>query len=294
MYVQRQTLRFPIANSNAVLTAVGVPGPAEFGSTMAQNSGATSVGKIVRPDPFGSTWQDAITRLPILDRNGLPLLAISIAPDSALACCDIWLNEDSDLGRYRCSPGNPVFADFSQHSFVNITLPYAVPITISPTLTAVWDGQILRSTTMSQDIFQLPLRLDLWYGGVPVRFGNRAPYHAHVEMVMATAASTLAWWFCVDGRRRVSYKFFPGSAPETFTLTAHESMKLNTQVVLDQSIPVLPALSGPTLIPNLGNVTQVDLTLNTGIMFIQCSITDSVGSATPCEVRAVAVDDANC
>lgn len=138
-------------------------------------------------------------------RNGMAPSAISIAPDSAIHACDVSLGGDGgDVTRHRVSPGNPLIGNLDADRAA-VTLPFAVPVL------AVTSGETLFSdATISPisgvDYGLFPLRLELWYGGLPIRGIYRAPLAAYALFGSTGTDVNRDFTVCVDGRKRIDVK----------------------------------------------------------------------------------------
>jgi hypothetical protein len=241
MFVERSTLRFGARNSDGTLAWCGVPGPASTGgaATTDGGDGLAALG-------FANTAEQAALRLSIPKRGGMFPSAISIAPDSAIHACDIALGgQNGEVHRHRISPGNPLIGNIAA-DFAMVTLPNAMPGIIHSATTIQWDASVVPTTGFTAGNAQWPLRLELWYGGLPIRGIYRAPYTAYGIFRTTGSAQERAMNVCVDGRKRVDVHLVcDGITNGLVTMQAWsmEAWKIASQPTVDGAYPTLLVLN---------------------------------------------------
>lgn len=213
----KKTFRFPFGMSLAAtpLSATSFPGVANDG---------------VRDLFFGNGWFTPDNQQPrpdlacqnvVFSRSvqGFPLTGISLAPDSPISDCDIWLADvTSDIKRFRISNGNPFVGDVSDQSNLFVSLPYCPP---APAVTAtvnMWDGSAVQDAT-SGKVFSSPLRLEFWYGDQPppMRQTARPIYSARVR-INYVAPGNGSLYVLTQGRSRVQATVVTGDVLSTLAI----------------------------------------------------------------------------
>jgi hypothetical protein len=204
-HVERTTLRFPGNNIQGDVLACGVPGPALSGGAAACPDDKVDLAFQIQDSDRSSIKLDMPPMPGTLGRVN----AIAIAPDSAIACCDIALHgEGGEIRRHRISPGNPLVGTYDA-DFAIVSIPEALPQIPGATdrQAVYWDTVLFSpSTDPAQSIVGFPLRLEMWRGDVvPLRTHRRAPYLGHMVGRIRTtdAPATRKFYICTDGRRRI-------------------------------------------------------------------------------------------
>jgi len=117
--IDKREFRFPGNSSAGIVSGIPIPGPAQIGAFAYPVADAGTFTGVTAPLPFTLAGQ----KIDLL-RNPTPIQAISIAPDSAIGTCDLWLaGDDVATSRRRISPGVPLIEDLSDYDFAYITIP---------------------------------------------------------------------------------------------------------------------------------------------------------------------------
>jgi hypothetical protein len=222
--VVRKVISFPARVQNSTASAgvfaCAIPGaPTTGGADTAPIDDAT-----FRPDnipTISQSWERSTRRIE-LNWEGRRCRGISIAPDSAIAECDISLGgEPGETSRFRVSPGNPLLG-IGDSDFAQVTIPDSIPTLDGADNTVVyWDADrtVNAGDTMDFDTVPAwPLRLELWYDDVlPIRSHRRAALVAHAVFLctpevpagpdddppLVPESTERALVVCTNGRRRV-------------------------------------------------------------------------------------------
>lgn len=291
-YVKRVTVRFPFNNGNdSNVVDEFIPGPAtSLGGALTN----TSTGVWTLPDPLFTSSFDVISqRFPVASPE--LLTAISIAPDSPIHSADIGLSGrdyDND-GRTRISPGNPLFRDFSDVSFLQISVPVCLPV-IDSRVTAdrfAWDASPFSSGNVGASLWQWPLRLELWYGLSPVRAAQRSSYHASARVTLG-AGSSRSMYVLLDGRRRVAADISATTA--TATLAAFGVVGIHSTDRVDSSTPEIQLFSTALaaggnripLTPKIAGAVTDEMTPWTLVRFQLSDTTGTGGSPHELDIHA--------
>lgn len=229
--VERKTLRFPGKNTFGDVVACGVPGPASSGGAAVSRDGTESA--YVNPADVAGV---KIT-LPLDTNTKGPVVAIGIAPDSAIHTCDISLGgKDGEGERHRISPGNPLLGCMTEADFAIVTIPNAVAGIVLDASQVAWDAvnAPLPGDTPGE-IFLVPgypLRLEIWRGGVaPIRSPKRAGYFAHAVLNLHSVGGGGAvdkdFFVCVDGRSKIDVTVSVDVAVIEVTMYSVEAAKVS-------------------------------------------------------------------
>lgn len=201
--IDRVTLRWGGVNQAGQPIMCGVPLTAIHGGALLAPSDVATMAAMI--NNAGESYQ-RITFPPSSGRG--EICAISIAPDSAISCCDIALSgDDGEIHRHRISPGNPYVGEVSGSDFALVSIPNAIPLAGLDNETAMIDGELTYSDE-NGDYYGFPLRLELWRSGFPIRSFRRAPLVANILIdpnVVGLSAPAFHRDIVVpvDGRRRV-------------------------------------------------------------------------------------------
>jgi len=184
--VIRRRLVWPNASEAAM------PDPRAFAAVA-----AISVADSVTLNVAGvSTYEAAAQRIDIPDGT----VAIGIAPDSLIACCDISL-DGSPANAIRVSAGNPMVGCFpvgSSAAFV--TVPAMAAAIVADPASTVAPGAV---KNVAGD-YAWPLVLEFMIGCVlPIRSNKRAPMVAEAVALTTDSRSIYA---CVDGREKIAVR----------------------------------------------------------------------------------------
>lgn len=290
--IRRQVLRFghPLESETAGSEFVytGVPGPPSNGGVLAPPADATLVGSF-KIDPERAARRMAIPKI-----NGQPPIAIAIAPDSAIQSCDLAVGgSHTESTRHRISPGNPFIGDLDA-DFATVTLPNSIPSIVQGDRLAIWDSVDINGAG------SFPLRLELWYGALPVRTVFRAPYVASfiAEISPDSDATERDLYVCVDGRQRVDVVMFDatGSGSNTFSCYAVEPFKKSSPSNYedDDMMTLLPLnAAGDTAVAisqNENNATRVSFN-GTPMTVLRIRLIPDGSSGDTIHVRVKAYDD---
>lgn len=214
----KKTFRFPFA-------CAGFAGTPLSGSSFA---GVSNDG--IRDLFAGTTWLTPDNQQPRIDLacqtivfnrsvGGLPLTGISLAADSPISDCDIWLADTtSDVRRIRVSNGNPFIGDVSEQSNLFVSLPYCPPAPPVAVNTNLWDGSAVQDAT-SGKVFSSPLRLEFWYGDEPppIRQTPRPIYSARAR-INFIAPNNGSLYVVTQGRSRVQATVVTADALTTLAI----------------------------------------------------------------------------
>lgn len=203
--IVRKTLRFGAVTgpgASGCFAYHGVPGPGHHGGWRYPSQSAAAFAGF---QPQGGELSDlAGLKLELPKHRGCPPTAISIAPDSPIHSCNLSFGgRHDDASRHVISPGNP-FIGCPDDDFAMVSLVDAIPL-ISPLSRAIyWDGDASHMENADIEITEVtfPLRLEVWYGALPVRSHWRAPYIAHGAFSGADGFSQ-QMVVCLQGRRRI-------------------------------------------------------------------------------------------
>lgn len=202
--MSRITVRFPGLPTAGLFSSVSTPGPLDQGSFL---TGTFTGGQLIQATNLASFRNSEFSaqRVPVSAfKNGLPLTAVAISPDSAIHGATISLGgSQSEANSFRCTPGNPVFVEPGT-GVIWVNSVAGIPV-LSPFDDGLaWDATVVNSAQSTSDFkgWAFPLRLLLIYGDVPQMAEVRAPYHGYIR-VTNPAAVTLNMYFCIDGRNEV-------------------------------------------------------------------------------------------
>lgn len=286
MHVENVLLRWPFSNPQA--SVVYTDGSPNQGT----NSVQTAATSFSISDPAGAKWEQIAQSVHVArPKDHGPLMGISIAPDSPIGQCDIMLapGGNADLASMRrVSVGNPYVGQIDVNT-VLVGLPIAMPQIggAQTTGNVLWDGSLILIPALSASpLWQYPLKLQLWYGQVPIVTAKRAPLHARTIMSIP-AANTTSLYVITDGRRRTVIDVFTNGANRSINIFEMNATKLlGGAPFVDLVIPL--SISGVIAIPvgTLKRLTLVDSIVSGGPNFqggpwplIRVDIIDTVGSA---------------
>lgn len=219
--IQRKTLVFPgrTPQGGAIVQAFGIPDTDYIGSWHADelfekesstNYANVAAAYIIQDEEFGLP----ALRIDFPQGQGVgPVVAVAIAPDSVIQCCDIRLmGVAGEVGRHRVSPGNPLLG-VGDAIYATVTIPNGIPFFL------VTDAHIFfnamqfaagNSELPNARAVGWPLRLELWRGMLPpLRQNIRAPMFAHGILRHANGTDNRTVIACVDGRRRIDIIVYP-------------------------------------------------------------------------------------
>jgi hypothetical protein len=292
--IVKRTVRFPFSHtipgggSTVFPIAAAIPATAEPYSTNVLVRSNANPYYLYDPDnaTIPITGDLLSNRLNIPRNSGLR--GIGIAPDSLIHTADLAIGgKHTEDGTFRISPGNPYIGSLDEYDFVDVTLPISLPSLAATNSTAATDGfawDALPGNSGAGEIWQWPLRLELWYGdNPPIRQPFRAPMHATARVILAAAAASRRILFCVDGRRTASIDILPATSTLSYTVE---------QVVPAKALGGLNdtfnrrVITGPTSAGTVGVPFHVDVfpMTATPISILSILLSDSVGAATPSQL----------
>lgn len=211
----RYTCRFPgVSGQPAVVDGTSIPGPADVGSYQPASI-STGVGNL--PPTAGVRFIETASQrvsLGMKSKNGLPLSAIAISPDSAIHSCTIsFSGSASESETYRCAPGSPVVIPWDV-DHVWIAQISGIPVMASIDNGAFWDVVFGSGFTSTSDgkAAGWPLRLLFIYGEIPPMSPYRSPYHARMVIESGLTNAGQQFNFCIDGRQRWRMTLTTGKA----------------------------------------------------------------------------------
>jgi hypothetical protein len=234
--IRRHVVRFGGVTSDGEIVYAGIPGPPHAGSAIAAAPDRATYAS------YANEAGDVAFRLPLGRMNGASPLAIAIAPDSAIHSCDIALaGAQTEGDRHRVSPGNPLVGCLDA-DYVTITLFH--------------DSVGAPSGIATVESF--PLRLELWYGSLPVRTHRRAGYFAHF-LAAVDVDETRDFYVCVDGRNRVDVTINGSAGGGTVTVSAFDHVVLKKSAAEDDSMAVaLPLNEAGDLTVAIDNTAETN------------------------------------
>lgn len=248
--IDRVTLRWPGVAidpaSPSPTIACGVPGPAGNGGFRASSLSENYVA--ARRNTAEQSYQKLV--IPNSSARG-PVRAISIAPDSAIACCDLALGgRDGETYRHRISPGNPFVGTITEDDFASISIPESMPYVGVNEHSVMIDAEPVFALDDGMTLYGWPLRLELHRGNdaMLVRSFRRAPL---VAEILAAGASnndgdlSEVYMICVDGRRRMrlSAHSIVGASTYTLSVSAGLPHKISGDALRDEIDEVLLPLN---------------------------------------------------
>jgi hypothetical protein len=282
--VRKALLRFPFIAPDGFLSAFSIPGPAsQAPNVRIDNIGSPSTA--IAPDPlFLAATVDVGAQKLNIPAGGLT--GIGLAGDSAIHEFDVSLGGlHADNDRYRIDIGNPLLGipTDQPRDFVTISLPNPVPtmFAVSPFL---WvHDAIIIPYQGANSVWALPLRLELYYGGLkPVRQMVRPPLHVSARFTLQAASNAFLQIY-VAGRSKLSVQTIGGTATGTISATeiSYAMTSINTGGGVGRTGSNIAAAA------NLfsGAITQglmkrFDVALTTPLtQIVQVGIVDSVGTA---------------
>lgn len=240
--VERHTLRFPFKNSALALVSRSIPGDPDTGTHISMFS----------PAPFSNIPTrnaEASAQAVVIPkrRDGLQLMAISIAPDSPIHSADIAIGvQQTEVQRHRISPGNPLIGNFDQWDTISVTLPFGMPyVGGSGFNNFFWDTT--PDNVAGGTYWGFPLRLECWYGALPVRMDRRAAYRGFARMTFLSAGNR-RFGICVDGRTKIAVEIIAGAGSTCTYTIAQVACDLNTGLTAspDAGISADRVITGPT------------------------------------------------
>lgn len=288
----KEELRFPGRNLSGTAFAMSVPGPRRVDGVAQDSDGAATIVELTdgvvsasSSTTFRRSASIASIKYSVPRRNGMPPSAIAIAPDSAIAQCDVSVNgESNDLKTVRISPGNP-FIGVEDLDFLNISVPTPIPfinIDTSATSQSAWDAKGIPGGTGIMACF--PLRLNLYYGGTPdLTAQYRSNYFAYWAIKQSAANST-ALYMCIDGRNQVFIHAWMATATASYTLSGVIANSVNNAIV---DTAVEKSIGTGALTAGLNTIAVTGLV---GFPILKLVITDSSGTATGHHIRMMASD----
>lgn len=307
------TFRFPgAASQTTLLSGVGLPGPYAKAGVLVYPSTSEATYK---PSDGAEAARYAKLNLP------KDLVAISIAPNSHIATCDLWLaGLESDYQRYQISTGNPFIGGSSPTSdFAVVSIPNSVPPISSGSAVPqllFWDGadeSVKRANDAGTTVGKVngfPLRLEVWRASdinlrdrdaweLP-RNIRRAPLVAHGVLVLdAGGVATGSLYVCVDGRRRIDIQVNSEDANGAGTIKAYavEAFKQVGASVLgpnvDRATETQLALQsdGTMNVAVVANTTQIFSFNGNPITVLKVQITSTYAGSEAYQIRVMAWDD---
>lgn len=288
----KEVIRFPGTNANGTAFAMSVPGPRVVDGVAQDSDGAATaiellngVSAAASSTTFRRSAAIASIRYAVPKRNGLYPSAIAIAPDSAIAECDISLDgsSSSDLRTWRVSPGRPAIG-IEAVDFLHISVPAPIPnINIDPSATtqSAWDAQGTPGGSGIMACF--PLRLQFYFGGSPNLVSPyRSNYFAY-WVVKQSAANSTALYMCIDGRNQVFINVFASTSTLSHTLSGVTANSVNNSII-DSAVE--KSLATGALSAGLNTIVTTGLV---GFPILKLVLTDSAGS-TGHHVRMMASD----
>lgn len=204
----RRTLSFPGLNPNGGNSAYGIPDPRARAAALDTCSADEAT---INPGAL-TTYEIASQRLDIQAGT----VAIGIAPDSLVACCDIAI-DGSPVNAIRVSPENPLLG-CRANGKATVTVPAIVPVLVVSSNNCA-PGAV-KFPYDGGEAYAWPLRLELHQGEtMPMRATKRAPMVAAAKFVTANAATRIMY-ACVDGRARISVRVRATTANVTVKIYA--------------------------------------------------------------------------
>lgn len=207
--VDRVSLSLPIG------FYVGMPGYPEIGGEFVLDNNASNANSTV-----DQAWLFPLLEAAIKGSTFGPVRAIAIAPDSPIACCDLWLNAAGISTRHRISPGRPLIGDLSDVDAIQVSLPNAMPDPWDEDGNADTQAQFLANNFVQDASLTAALRgavasvetqinivrLELWRGEVPpFSILRRSPYQASMWYSDTASANSYGRvWLVTDGRSRIT------------------------------------------------------------------------------------------
>lgn len=289
----KEEIRFPGRNTNGTAFALSVPGPRRVDGVAADGDGAATSIELTDAaiTPASSTTFRrsafvASIRYAVPRRNGMPPSAISIAPDSAIMQCDVSVNgEANDLKTTRISPGNP-YIGVEELDFLHITCPTPIPFinldVVGGALNSAWDAKGVPGGVGIMACF--PLRLNLYYGGVPDLTSQFRSNYFAFWVIKQSAANSTALYMCIDGRNQVFIHAWMATATASYTLSGVTANSVNNAIV---DTAVEKQIGTGALSAGLNTIAVTGLV---GFPILKLVITDSSGTATGHQIRLMASD----
>lgn len=259
---RRHSLFFPCKNAAGTGLAAGLPGqPTNVG---VQGLPSTSEDtNQYRPRDSADVPNLELVRSGVTVNLGKGVVAISIAPDSHYASCDLWLGgKTEDKSRVNVSVGNPWLGILDDmDSDLRVSLPICAPAIVVDntgvtTGIIAWDSvqQKVTDTDLNEStIYGFPLRLEVWYSddhqlveNIP-RVSERSELVGHgVIAFLASVTDEGTFYICTHGRRRIDVHVFTTTSV-TVEISAVEGMKSpDPDGALDQAATLLLELDPDT------------------------------------------------
>lgn len=301
--VERHTLRFPGWKGDQASTYSGcsVAGQSNDVDTGADDGSFGSGLQLGVPTETTrhSKFKDAFRMLKIHTQD---ISAIAIAPDSAIAECDVWLDGNNDKQRFRVSPGCPLVGAFdSDRDSIFVTIPDSMPVlqlAQHSTTDKVFDAIPITGPANVID-WGFPLRLEVWKGEpLPMRVAaKRGGYRAWFRVL--GSATERNCYVCVDGRRRIDVYVLPDAADYTIKVFDVLSAKQPSAPTRDRNLNgagtaaddqlALDAAGGITLVPASGLWTNIDFYGNP-MTVIRVNVVKAAGTGD-IQIKVIAWDD---
>jgi hypothetical protein len=273
MPVVKRIFRFPFTQTDSTVIAAALPGPVES----IQQALITGTGYF-NPDNVINSLLDQVPQRVAIPKlyNNCPLSGISIAPDSAVFDCDLAVaGVESNSTKHRISPGNPYIGNLDDFDVASISLNRSFPIIVTSGTSFAWDAVPTQSPLFGGGFWGWPLKLNLWYGQMPIAARKRASYDARLRVTLA-AGETAKFFMCVDGRSKISVDWNMSTATGTFT--AFHTYAGITSAAPTRDISVNQNIAGPTALA--AGSSRTTLLTSTGVPFtlLQIQLTDSAGT----------------
>lgn len=231
--IERKSIFWPNPGVQGTYAAYSIPDMAALGAVVAPRQHFDALPANVQQD--GAS---------IARRVDIPAdtIAIGIAPDSAIAQCDISFGgRTGETERHRIAPGAP-YLGCPKADFMNVTLPnHPVSYNMSLLSEAIGNGIIVASG--SDNIPCFPLRLEIFRGdgsAIPALRGRtRAPMFTSAffqDVDTAELSGVRDLIACVDGRRRVDVVCDVDAGGGTVTLKVFDILASRNASAIDSVV----------------------------------------------------------
>lgn len=285
-------VQFPGATAQTPndLSNVSVPGMVNYGTSA---SFLSSAFRGFGTGPVFAEFEKGAHQVNLPRRAGRPPAAVTVASDSPIHTCDIWIaGQGQEPSRFRVSPGIPLYLPQTDgHDFVYVTIPIGMPLINAGATPILWDAQKVVHTAAGFSVWTLPLKLNVWYGTLPPHASDfRSPYVAKMDAVLGAGESAFMY-VCLDGRKSCSVHTLTSSAGLTLTVNGHYAFPARTPAPMigqdTDATPVAPIINAAVA----SGYVKTDFTAAMmGFTYYLFGITDSIGNAVPSQLHVIARD----
>lgn len=202
--ILRHTILHP-TSGNGSTAAVQAPGIEQYGTGIVARAGVANYNNSDVNAAPADSWRHVIN--PNARNHGEPLVGIGISPDSALHSALINIPGDDFTGHV-VVPGSPLVIPAGAevntiYASARCNIPVIFPATPNDDGTTAWDASLGTITGNALGSWGWPLRLELYYGAIPMRSPYRSPLVSSISVLAPANGHLFAALIPVDGRRTI-------------------------------------------------------------------------------------------